>query len=397
MIAHPYSYRFAPAANHSVKRYNASNATILVVEDDNHLIDGIREILELDDYQVITATSGLHGLEVLRSLSRPPDLIVSDIMMPKMDGYQFFESVRAEASWIAIPFIFLTAKGEKDDIRLGKSMGADDYVTKPFSAEDLLVAVSAKLARTQQLQSVFSSQVLDMKRRILTILNHEFRTPLTYVVAYADLLNREVDEMSLVEMREFLKGIYSGAERLRRLIENFILLVELEMGETELTYQWRKHKINNFELVVNLAARKAQSMLDERQQTLHVEIEDHTQPIMGDEEYLSAALVRLIENASKFSPSGKPIVLQIYADEGATTFAVVDQGRGIPENEISQIFETFYQVNRPQYEDQGTGSGLAIVRGVAKVHKAEISVESQENVGSVFRLHCPIIDHWASD
>ncbi|NJL95609.1 MAG: hybrid sensor histidine kinase/response regulator [Anaerolineae bacterium] len=239
-------YRLAPSAiKPHMDTKNAPylhRAKILVVEDDMHLMEGIREILELDDYEVMTAPSGVEGLALLRSGKTLPDLIVSDIMMPRMDGYEFFEVVRSETAWLTIPFIFLTAKGEKQDIRLGKAMGADDYVTKPFGAEDLLIAVRAKLERNVQIQSVLSSQVSDIKRRILTILNHEFRTPLTYVVAYADMLHRDAQSMDLGELGAFLQGVTSGADRLRRLVENFIYLVEMETGEIEGAFSWRKNR-----------------------------------------------------------------------------------------------------------------------------------------------------------
>lgn len=365
--------------------------TILLVEDDVHLMEGIREILELDNtYQVVTANNGLDGLELLNNLAVPPDLIVSDIMMPKMDGYQFFEAVRAKPAWLTIPFIFLTAKGEKADIRLGKSLGADDYVTKPFSAEDLLVAVESKLKSMERIRSAFSGQISDMKRRILTILNHEFRTPLTYVVAYADMLSRDVDKMELDELREYLKGVNSGADRLRRLVENFIFLVELETGEVASTFTWRKRPIKNFDKIVSLASRPEQSVLESMNQTLKVDISPNHHPILGDEEYLGIALARLIDNASKFSEKGATIELLLYGDtQGQMTFAVRDYGRGIPTEELDRIFEPFYQINRQKYEDQGAGSGLAIVQGVANVHEAEIEVDSSVGEGSTFYLHFP--------
>jgi len=151
----------------------ACKATILVVEDDLHLMEGIRDILEINEYEVLTATHGQAGLEILKRQPVPPDLIVSDIMMPYMNGYEFFETVRATDAWIAIPFIFLTAKGERDDIHRGKRMGAEDYVVKPFSADDLLVAVAAKLDRKRQLDAVAQDSIAEIKRNILTILNHE--------------------------------------------------------------------------------------------------------------------------------------------------------------------------------------------------------------------------------
>ena len=389
------TFRLAPPAPSGINAASAEgilkDATILVVEDDVHLMDGIREILELEGYKVVTAVSGFDGLERLGALRMVPDLIVSDIMMPKMDGYQFFQAVRDESKWLAIPFIFLTAKGEKSDIRLGKKMGADDYVTKPFSAEDLLVAVSSKLARQEQIKSAFSAQISEMKKRILTILNHEFRTPLTYVIAYADMLSRDADELSLVELKEFLKGVNTGADRLRRLISNFIFLVELETGEVDLTYSWRKRTITDYASIIQLAMKNDQVMIDSSR--VRVKIAPDAPPIIGDEEYLAGALARMIDNAGKFSKEGGDIIIEIGTDaEDRPMIAVTDRGRGIPREEIDQIFDSFYQINRQQYEDQGAGSGLAIVRGVAGVHNAEITVRSVEGEGSTFGLHFPIVE-----
>lgn len=392
-----YMYRLSPTsitAELPVKaERKGPRAKVLVVEDDLHLMEGIQEILELDGYEVVTAPSGVEGLEVLTSGKPFPDLIISDIMMPRMSGYEFFEAVRSETNWLSIPFIFLTAKGEKSDIRLGKAMGADDYVTKPFGAEDLLVAVSSKLERNKQLQSVLSKQIADIKRQILTILNHEFRTPLTYVVAYSDMLTRDADQLSLKEMRDFLKGVGSGADRLQRLVENFILLVELETGEVASTYSWRKRAIRDVTPIVKAAVKYHQSVLEARQQKVTIDIAETLSPFVGDQEYLSAALIRLLDNAIKFSSEDTTIEVRVYRDtDNRTTFEVRDYGRGIPADELEMIFNMFYQVNRPIYEDQGTGSGLAIVRGIAHVHNADITVYSVPEQGSTFRLHLPIQD-----
>jgi len=207
-----------------------AKAKLLVVEDEPNLLLGIRDILELDNYEVMTAQNGKEALDVLyETTERPPDLIVSDIMMPHMDGIEFLEHVRNEDKWVMIPFIFLTAKGEKTDVYKGKLLGVDDYLIKPFDADDLLVAVQAKLQLAGKRTEVASSAIDKVKENILTILNHEMRTPLTLVVAYADMLkDHPIDQMDEQELIVFLREINSGADRLRRLIEIFILLVEIQ-------------------------------------------------------------------------------------------------------------------------------------------------------------------------
>ncbi len=372
-----------------------SKATILVVEDDHNLMQGIRDILELQEYSVVTANNGLDGLDAMYKCPIPPDLIVSDIMMPGMNGYEFFEAVRNELRWTAIPFIFLTAKGDKADVRAGKSMGADDYVTKPFDAEDLLIAVDAKLRRRKELEQVSDSRITDVKRSILTILNHEFRTPLTYVVAYSDMLNRDADELSYDEIRTFLRGVNAGADRLRRLIENFILLVELETGEAQRTYSWRKQRVGNFKDILSQTLAQLLPIAAER--SIHLELgadPGNLPPVMIDVEYLKAALARLLDNAVKFSDQPHcTVTLSAYAENGMVCFSVVDQGRGIPADELESIFEIFYQINRDKFEDQGAGAGLPIVRQIVEMHGGRVDVSSVPGQGSQFVIRLPAINN----
>src|SRR5215207_9843400 len=126
---------------------------VLIVEDDAPLLSGIKEIFEMVEYTVMTAHNGIEGLSVLgEQVDNPPDIIVSDITMPYMDGFHFLEEVRKQDQWVKIPFIFLTAHGERPDRRKGALLGADVYLTKPFNVEDLLVQVSARIDRHKQMQ-----------------------------------------------------------------------------------------------------------------------------------------------------------------------------------------------------------------------------------------------------
>jgi signal transduction histidine kinase len=375
------------------EKVNMMKTTILVVEDDVNLMHGIRDILQLQDYSVITADNGLSALDILRNCPSLPDLIVSDIMMPEMNGYEFFEAVRLEKNWTAIPFMFLTAKGEKSDIRAGMSIGADDYVTKPFAAEELIDAVEARLRRHKELQVLRDTQVNDVKRNIMTILNHEFRTPLTYVVAYADMLNRDAETLGYDEIKMFLQGVNAGADRLRRLIENFILLVELETGESERTYNWRKHRLSDYRDIVKQAVGHVATYAAEKGVEIFVQPMPPNLPtIEGDSEYLKVALSRLLENAVKFSDKPNSTVhVAVYNDDNYLHIEATDQGRGIPEHEFENIFEPFYQIDRETNEDQGAGAGLTIVKHIAELHHGTVEVYSVVGKGSQFKICIPPI------
>lgn len=127
-------------------------AAILTVDDQPELLDSIALTLRAAGYTVLAVSDGIDALEVLRS--QRVDLILADIAMRRMNGYQFYQQVRENQAWVAIPFLFLTARAMDSDIRYGKELGVDDYLTKPIQPEDLLAAVQGKLRRTQQLAAL---------------------------------------------------------------------------------------------------------------------------------------------------------------------------------------------------------------------------------------------------
>jgi len=364
--------------------------TVLVVEDDLHLLSGIRDILSLENYNVLTAQNGKEGLDVLhQNGDNPPEVIVSDIMMPHMDGFAFLEAVRGEDRWVTVPFIFLTAKGEKTDRHRGNLLGADVYLTKPFEAEDLLVAVSSSVKRYSNVKRVTQDEISDVKDKILTILNHEFRTPLTLVVAYADML-KEFDgkNMSGDEVMSFLHGVNSGAERLKRLVENFIILVELDSGDANATFAWRKRDIDDFEAILQDAYMQVGG--EDSKREFIFDMQQDFPPITIDVQFMTVVLRELFDNAVKFSDEGGRIVVNAHVKDGYVNVNVRDYGRGIPESEIEKIWEPFYQYDRKQFEDQGSGSGLALIRGLVGIHNGTANVESQLGDGSRFTIRFPV-------
>lgn len=365
-------------------------AKILVVEDDISLLHGIRSILQLDHYDVLIAKNGQEALEIMHKEAVPPDLIISDIMMPLMDGNQLLREVRKVTRWLEIPFIFLTARSGRDDIQEGVALGADDYITKPYDPEYLRVTVRSKLLRKENLDRLHAENIEELKHSILTILNHEFRTPLTFVVAYADMLDISADLNQLEDNREvisYLKGISSGAERLRKLIENFITLVEMETGEAQSAVEMRKTAIGD---IYSLLDQTRVGVLGEDADRCEIVVEDDLPPFKADQEYLCHAMRHLLENAVKFSEPGTPITVRVQHEDGQIIISVQDEGRGIPPEEIPKIWDMFYQVRRDFYEDQGSGSGLAIVKGLVEMHGGRVDVESTLEEGSTFYVRLPV-------
>ncbi len=362
---------------------------VLVVEDDVRLLSSVKDILELEGYAVRTAKNGLEALELLQSdPTVSPDVIVSDIMMPKMDGYEFLKHVRREDRWVQVPFIFLTAKSEPDDVHKGQILGADIYLTKPFDAKSLVVSVEATIRRQEDIRRVKEDEMMGQKRKILTILNHEFRTPLTLVVAYAEMLKDfEPGRSSHEELMTFLHGLNSGADRLRRLVENFIVLVELDSDEAAKTAAWRQRPVENLEYMLDDAVRQVSSQWPRNYVT---EIDPALPTPTFDVQYMTIALRELLDNAGKFTEEGATITTRVFAEGGDIVFQVADEGRGIPQDELENIWKPFYQINREEYEDQGAGSGLAIVAGIVNLHEGSYDTTSTFGEGSTFTLRLPL-------
>ena len=176
-----------------------TTVSILVVDDEPRLLNGIRLALEAGGYRVLVALDGIEALSVLRE--QPVDLIVADIAMPRMNGYQLYEQVRTDPQWVAIPFIFLTARAMDSDIRYGKELGADDYLTKPFDPEDLLAAIRGKLRRARQLaqQPVQRALSLEPESRTLTVGSLQVDPSQHRVWLDADPIELSAREFALLE------------------------------------------------------------------------------------------------------------------------------------------------------------------------------------------------------
>ncbi len=365
---------------------------ILIVEDDDALLRGVTDLLEMAGYDVSQAGDGSIALGMMERMGHAPDLIVSDIGMPNMDGFEFLGAVRARQRWLTIPFIFMTAKDEKEDIRSGKLHGADDYITKPFEFRDLLISVQSALNRREQLSAMQASEMEALRQQILKVLNHEFRTPLSYIVAYADLMANSPSFKHSAELRQYIYGIMEGSERLKRLIESFLTLAELESGTGAKIFEARKTVIDNLPALLGRVIEAQHDRAAERGVAVRLIADTKAPPLIGDTTYLELALLHLLDNAIKFSPKQQAsmVTVSLLSDDEHIVVAVCDQGRGIAASEHRRLFETFYQIDRDHNEQQGTGAGLAIARHVAHLHGGQIALESEPGKGSCFLLRLPV-------
>jgi two-component system sensor histidine kinase/response regulator len=363
--------------------------TILVVEDDPSMLAIISFLLEDEGYKVVQATDGLAGLSALKD--GLPDLIISDVMMPGMDGFDFYERLHARAEWNRIPFIFLTAKGQRTDVRRGMELGADDYLTKPFEPEELISAIEVRLARSAEAQAAISKASSDLSERIIQTLTHEFRTPLALVVGYTDLLESSGQNMAEEERQLILQGLQTGAQRLIGLVEDFLLLNKLESGALAAEIEREQRTADEPDWVVDLAVDGFREQAAGRNVAFVARLEAPGVSVLASRRDLTEIVRKLVDNAIKFSKSGGGEVIVGTRQEGDTwVLEVADEGIGIQEAALPWIFEAFRQVDRGTMEQQGAGVGLAIVRGLAEVYGGGVKVQSAPGKGSTFTCWLPL-------
>jgi signal transduction histidine kinase len=362
---------------------------ILVVDDDATMRETLRETLEDAGFIVLTASDGANALAALEA--GVPDLVISDINMPRMDGYRLYEAVRAREQWAHLPFIMLSGLGERDDVRQGKLLGVDDYLIKPVDEEDLLVAVRGTLERQARVKRGSQHEVSELKKNLLAVLNHEILTPLTSIVGSADMLRESGPGLAPKTLRGFLDGILTGSDRLRRLAEDFMFLVDIESGVLQESFERDRGPIADLAIVLRAVLENEAANAAARGVRLVSELPGALPMVTGRPELLRTAVGHVLANAIKFSRKDDgEVALGARAEAALVTVQVRDRGIGIPPEELERVTQMFYQWDRPRREQQGTGSGLFIAHSIVALHGGRLTLASELGVGTTVTIALPV-------
>ncbi|ADU67228.1 response regulator receiver [Desulfurispirillum indicum S5] len=358
---------------------------ILLIEDDPVLRHNMVELLTLENYDVDDAQDGEEG--VRKALESHHDLVLCDIMMPKMDGYQVFEALKSHPRTASIPFLFLTAKVDKEDVRRGMVMGADDYIQKPAPIEELLQAIEVRL-RKKRLQLEQEQQRSEaLCSELASRIPHELITPLNSILGYAELIiEEEPSNLSHQEIVPMACAIQSAAERLMETIHKYLLYNELQFlrftGNRSGSGEIRDNLCTITRHIGSDVAKKWKRIED-------MEIALPEYPIHACIPYFSHVVRQLTDNACKFSAAGSPITLQCRLTGNSITLSVSDQGRGIPAENLDQL-GAFQQFERHHYEQQGSGLGLAIVKLILQHSQGSLDIQSIPDQGTTVTLGFPV-------
>jgi signal transduction histidine kinase/HPt (histidine-containing phosphotransfer) domain-containing protein len=363
---------------------------ILIVDDNPENRKVLGSFLTQNGYEVGVSSSGYKALEFIEN--KLPDLILLDIMMPEIDGFEVCVKLKSDSLAKHIPVIFLTAKTDIRDIVRGFKVGGADYVTKPFNNAELLARVNThieqqRLERELKDAKTAAEQADKQKSLFLANMSHEIRTPLNSVIGFTELLLADETD---ARKRERLHLISQSGENLLNIINDILDFSKIEADELEIAPQ--KFNISEiFELTrETFAPQAAAKGLSFQLSFHHKTSESFPKNIIGDSHRISQILTNLLSNAVKFTHQGSISIICTYEQEQAT-LKVVDTGIGIAQKKQTLIFSPFRQADASTTRKfGGTGLGLAITRRLVKMMGGSITLQSEPAVGSAFTVRLPL-------
>lgn len=417
-------------------------ADILVIDDNADNLRYLSNVLTQKGYKVRAVINGKMAVEAAKL--KPPDLILLDIMMPEIDGYEVCRRLKAIPDTQKIPIIFISAKNQVEDKIIGFDLGGADYITKPCDPGEILVRVQnqLKMSRLQQekeeqnfilqreifertqaenalkelnkeLESLVNMRTLELqeqnqkllylqeqlqealqrehsisefKSQLITTISHQFRTPLTVISTSSDLIKRKQAKGDLSNSERYFGKISQSIARITNILEDTLMLAKASSQDVQCypvslnLTEFCQSFINNFRPPENKNISLIFQQYGEDSILLH-----------ADGVLLKNMLNHLVENALNFSPNGGEIFLELIPQSSFVEVRVKDSGIGIPPEEKNKVFDLFYRASNANSVPgtPGTGLGLTVVQWVVQQHRGTIQIESELNQGTTFKIYLP--------
>jgi DNA-binding response OmpR family regulator len=385
-------------------------AKVLVVDDIKSNIEFVTDFLELENFHVIGAFNGAQALDLAHT--EKPDIILLDIAMPEMDGYEVCKKLKKNPDTKGIPIIFLTARVEKEDIIKGFELGAVDYIIKPFNFNELISRVRTHIdlkQKTEKLQNInveLESKVekrteqlrianeelksanekltrahdelstLDKtKTEFVLHINHELRTPLNGIQGYLSVLEETLQNESQVEHVSAIKNL---THRLIKVAELSLLFTELKTNESQI-------EIRPVNFISSL--NEAIDVRDRSEKNIEIEIENpfHELSVLAEPKLLSSCLSIVIDNAIKYSPDNSRVMISVKRYHEYIEMTILDDGPGFSKKALGDLF-SFFTADNLHQESHGFGVGLATTKLILDLIKGSIEIANRQPKGALVRL-----------
>lgn len=367
---------------------NPAEFKLLVVDDVQTNVFLLKALLSKEGYGILVANNGQEALEVIRNEN--PDLILLDVMMPGMDGFEVAERLKSEEYRCEIPIIFLTALDDTQSIVNGFKLGAGDFISKPFRKEELMVRIK------HQLSLVAARRIIEEKNeelrktiagrdKMYSVIAHDLRSPMASMKMLLNTIMMSVEKDKIdPDIFDMLEMSNKTSEEVFSLLDNLLKWTKSQLGK--LTVIPQKLDISGLtdgvvEVMNSVAEVKHIKLIRTDHESFFVYV---------DIEMIKSVLRNLISNAVKFSNPDSEIKVGIKAEDGKVIVSVTDSGKGIKKEDQHKLLKdsthfTTYGTN----SEEGSGLGLLLCRDFARKNGGELWFESEENLGSVFSFSLP--------
>ncbi|MCI5664654.1 MAG: response regulator [Mediterranea sp.] len=368
---------------------NPSEYKILIVDDVMSNVLLLKVLLSNEKFKTASANNGRQALEQVKK--EHPDLILLDVMMPDMNGFEVAEKLKQDPETAAIPIIFLTALNSTADIVKGFKAGANDFISKPFNKEELITRVHHQISlvaagriirsKTEELERTISG-----RDKLYSVIAHDLRSPLGSIKMVLNMLLLNMPEERIgAEMYELLTMANQTTENVFALLDNLLKWTKSQTGKINVVYQ----DIDLVE-VLDSVIDVEKSVASLKNITITSNEPDHIQ-VRGDIDMIKTVIRNLLSNAIKFSNEHTEIVLKVVKEDDMAVISVQDHGCGISEEGKKKLlhtgthFSTFGTKN-----EEGSGLGLLLCQDFAVKNGGRLWFESQEGVGSTFYFSIPL-------
>jgi two-component system, sensor histidine kinase and response regulator len=373
-----------------------NNPLILIVDDIPKNLQVLSSILSIEGYQISFASDGKQALSVVETTI--PDLILLDIMMPEMDGYEVCKQLKKNESTKDIPVIFLTGKADTDDVVSGLKLGAVDYITKPFNSAELLTRIRThlELKISRDMLIKYNKELVeardelkkinDSKDTFFSIIAHDLRGPFSGFLGLSELLLDEYDDLQQEEISQIADSMNKAAKRLYSFLENLLEWSRSQMGRVE----FYPNRLDISETITRIYSLFSVTAEDKKINTVSNIPKDTF--VYADNNMLNTILRNLVSNALKFTKQGGQITVDVNNEnDDFLIVSVADNGVGMNDEAKDKIFRIDTKHSTPgTANEQGSGLGLLLCKDLVEKHNGRIWVESEVGKGTTFYFTLPL-------
>lgn len=354
---------------------------IFIAEDIPKNLQVLCNILRKESYRISAAGNGRQALEMIPEVR--PDLILLDIMMPEMNGFEVCEELKKDPKTKEIPVIFLTAKAETTDIVKGLKIGAVDYITKPFNGSELLARVKTHLELKFAREEL--KELIATRDKFFSIIAHDLRNPLQFLVLSSDLLYNDYESLDEESRKDYIRKFYNGTNRISTLLENLLDWSRSQRGLIEC----KPEKMD-----VRAMAEENVDLLKTQARNKEIRVASRVEPgvfAFADKNMIRTVLRNLLSNAVKFTNPGGDVIIDAFKMGDVVEIIVSDNGVGMTPEAVDELYKIAgSNSSLGTAQERGTGLGLILCKEFTEKNNGTIKVVSEPGKGTTFTVTLPI-------